>query len=714
MRIIEYAKRKLKHTITQLQYLWLQYLWTRPDNLWAFKVATSIALMVIPSTLVGEPFVGCTLALGSVGAALAESNDHPRGRLRSLIVTIVSFLIVSLSVELLNDYPILFALGLALTTFSLVILGGLGSRYQGITFGALLVSIYAMLGVGIKEWYYQPILLPLGGLMYGSISLLFLSLRPYRLVKEQLAMAFFKLADYMELKASLFPCDREQHKRIRTTLAEKNVAIGSGIDATKAVIYACLGMLEGHDLSELTPLYNRWLLLQQLHERAASSHQRYDVLSKRCNNPLLIKGMGQLLYELSKAIRLYAKTILMGNKFKLPEGLQWTREMVGEQLKQSTHDPEYAALNMLYNNLSRLSYLLAAADEDVNTRIPVEQLQYRSASFKVRLRVLLSPKHTLFRHAVRLTLCLVIGYALMVAFAIPKGTWIPLTALFVCQRSYVATRQRLTQRIIGTVSGVVLGVIFAQLLPTQAGQIVLLLVSIFTFFYWVRKRYAYAVVFVTIFVIAAFNLQTGTGVEVMGYRLLCTFIGALLAYLSVRYLWPDWQYRHLPQLMAEAMTKNLRYFHTIYSNDARGPVYYHNRRTAHQADNAIAIARQGMAVEPRDKRFMLRKAFALTYRNHALLSYISALGAHHYNRPLTSEEIIICQRIEHIIDQVRCNFDNLQMPSHCALLNSKEAKEWCTELKAKQDFGNYNIVILYNIARVASELLAESENKKVG
>ena len=160
MRIIEYAKRKLKHTITQLQYLWLQYLWTRPDNLWAFKVATSIALMVIPSTLVGEPFVGCTLALGSVGAALAESNDHPRGRLRSLIVTIVSFLIVSLSVELLNDYPILFALGLALTTFSLVILGGLGSRYQGITFGALLVSIYAMLGVGIKEWYYQPSLLP--------------------------------------------------------------------------------------------------------------------------------------------------------------------------------------------------------------------------------------------------------------------------------------------------------------------------------------------------------------------------------------------------------------------------------------------------------------------------------------------------------------------------------------------------------------------------
>uniref|UniRef100_A0AB33JCN4 YccS family putative transporter n=1 Tax=Prevotella sp. GTC17260 TaxID=3236796 RepID=A0AB33JCN4_9BACT len=699
-------------SVRRLRRVWIDCFWTHPDNLWALKVTMAIALMVIPCCLLGDPFVGCTLALGAVGAALAENDDHPLGRMRSLVVTIISFVIVSMSVELLKDYPWIFGMGLAATSFTLILLGGLSTRYQGVTFGALLVSVYAMLGAGIKPWYYQPILLPLGGLMYGSISLLLLSLRPYRLLKEQLAVAYGHLADYLSVKAELFPCTKDEYKEGRTQMAERNIAVGRGIDSCKDVIYSCLDVLGGKSTEGLSPLYHQWILLQQLHERAASTHQRYDVLSRRCRHPLLLEGLGQYLYCLSEAIRHYADTIITGENFVLPADLRWTKEVVGHQLEESTDDPEYAALSMLYSNLSRISLLLEHANDSQHAEpVPVETLQYRPAPLKQRLRTLLDENHPRFRHAVRLSLCLVAGYALVEAFHMNKGAWVVLTILFVCQQSYVATRQRLFERIFGTFVGVALGVIWAHLLPTVAGQIVLLLFSIFTFFYWVRRRYTYAVVFITMFVIAAFNLQTGTGVAVMTYRLLDTLLGAVMAFLAVRYIWPDWQYRHLPQLMTDAITKTLRYFNTIYENDVRGAAYYHNRRTAHQADNALAKAWKGMHAEPRKKRKLQRKAYALTYMHHSLLSYVSALGAHYYSKPLTTEDVEICRYISRVIEQVQHNFSPTPVETgHPVTI--EEVTAWnAAFVKRLTTTDNHNMVILYNISKVAAELLKESISK---
>lgn len=709
MKLRHRLNRHLTEWHTTLRNLWITHLWTKPDNLWAFKVATAIALMVTPCCLIGQPFWACTLALGAVGAALAESDDHPLGRRKSLTITIVSFVIVSLSVELLKDYPLLFGVGLALTTFTLILLGGISPRYQGVTFGALLVSVYAMLGAGIKPWYYQPILLPLGGLMYGSISLILLYMRPYRLLKEQLATTYVHLGRYLETKSRLFPCTTNEQNRIRTALAERNVEIGRSIDTTKNVLFATLSALEGRSLNGVTPYYNKWMLLQQLHERVASSHQRYDVLSQRSSNRLLVEGLGRMMLELGHNIRAYGDTILTGTPFRCSEALGWTESVVGELLDKSRDDSEFAPLSLLYHNLVRIATLLQTPEEDLASRaIPIDSLDYRPAPLRERLRALCHTSHPRFRHAVRLTLCFIVGFIIYQSLELEKGAWIILTSLFVCQMSYVATRQRLTQRIIGTFSGVVLGSAWAQIMPTTAGQIVMMVTSIFCFFYWVRKRYSYGVVFITMFVIAAFNLLVGRGVDLMDQRILDTLIGAFLAFAAVRFIWPDWQYRHLPRLVGTAVGQTARYLHTIYANDVRGQAYYNYRRAAHQADNALTTAWKGMYVEPKNKRILQRKAYALTYLNHSLLSYVSALGAHYYSKPLTAKHVAICEQIERILEQAVCGFSPT---GQCAItrITPAEAKAWTRELRHRIDEDNdRHLIILYNIAQMSTELLKES------
>lgn len=698
----------------QIRCLWLNLFWLRPDNLWALKVTLAIAIMVIPSCLFNAPFIGCTLALGSVGAALAETDDHPLGRWRSLVVTIISFVIVSLAVESLRFYPWIFGICLGLTTFWLIILGGLSTRYQGITFGALLVFVYAMLGAGICPWYYQPILLPLGGLMYGSISLLLLTMRPYRLIKEPLKKAYYKLADYIDLKASMFPCSPEKYRAVQTDLASKNIYVEQCIDAAKDVIYAYLEVLVGkHCLDQLAVHYRQWMLLQQLHERATSTHQRYDILSKKTHDVLLLEGMGQYLHQLAKAIRSYGDSIITGHTFVIHDTLRWTGETTARQLELAHDDPEYDTLALLHHNLSKMTALLEAPSDCKKGSIPVDELAFRPEPFKIRLTRLLDMSSPRFRHAVRLTICLVLGYAIVEGLEMSKGTWVVLTSIFVCQQSYVATRQRLTQRILGTVSGVVLGVVLSRLMPTIGGQVVLLLGSIYLFFYWLRKRYAYAVIFITSFVVAAFNLQTGSGVAVMGYRLVDTLLGSALAFLTVRYIWPDWQYHRLPGLFRDAVGKSRRYFYTIYATDMRGQAYYHNRRAAHKADNALAQAWRGMAYEPHSKRVLQRQAYALTYLNHALLSYISALGAHNYVRHLTDEEIQAGEHITKLLDRVAelvmAQDGRAQQKAYVSdeqLLD--EARDTVRQVGQLMPGGDSrNSIFLLNIAVTTSEIIKE-------
>ncbi|MGS8713310.1 FUSC family membrane protein, partial [Salmonella enterica subsp. enterica serovar Infantis] len=64
----------------------------------------------------GDVKLTLPLTLGMVAAALTDLDERLAGRLRNLIITLISFFIASASVEQLFPRPWLFALGLTLST----------------------------------------------------------------------------------------------------------------------------------------------------------------------------------------------------------------------------------------------------------------------------------------------------------------------------------------------------------------------------------------------------------------------------------------------------------------------------------------------------------------------------------------------------------------------------------------------------------------------
>ena len=692
-----------------LSAIWSNLFWKNPAHLWALKVTLSIAFLLIPAELLlHNSFIGTTLALGVVAMALGETDVHPRGRMKSAGIALLLFFLISSITELTLPYPAIFAPVLAIMAFILVLVGGIDSRLQGVTFGSLLILVYTMLGAGNSDkWFHQPLLLTAGALCYSMVSILLLYHRPYRLLTDQLSRGFSYLAEYIELKAGLFPSNPAMQRSIRNQLAQKNTQLAQQIEACKNDLYSYSEESSPDAQSQLSSYYRKWFLLQEMQERVISSHEQYDLLTEQVKNSELIEGFGQLMRELAKAIALYAESMITGEPYRHPLSLRWTVSAMQRMLEDEKGEAHHLTLSLLMRNLIGLEKNLRE-NEESGSQIDLSAFYARKPERK-RLRELLTPTHPRFRFAVRLTLGWLLGYGMMLLLHFEKGAWILLTSLIVFQQTYSATRMRLFHRVLGTLLGVILGVALAQLLPTHAGHILLLLGSIYAFFYWLKKNYTIAAIFITTFVLAVFNLLSSQGVEVMLPRITDTLIGGAIAYLVVRFVWPDWQYKQLPSLLYTAVVKNKRYFESIYDGSVSEEEYQHNRRTAYNADNALTSAWKGMRLEPKNSRQYEENAFNLTNLNHALLSYISAFGVHKHSEDLTEEERLFCQKVSGVLhyaaELLTGNADQSRLD---ALL--QEASCWEERIEELQNKkANRRAGLIYNIAHVSRELLIETK-----
>lgn len=698
--------KELKNHITDA---WINVFWKNPNHLWALKVTVSIAALLIPAEVIfHDSFIATTLALGVVAMSLGETDVHPLGRVKSASIALILFFVISSLVELFFNTAALFSLLILILAFTLTIAGGLNSRMQGVTFGTLLIFVYTMLGADVTEkWFYQPVLYTIGAFAYSLVSILLLRKRPYRLLKEQLARGFHYLAEYIDLKANLFPSDLQSQTPIRNQLAQKNVELAQQIESCKNHLYSYSQESGEEGRAVVNRYYQKWFLLQEMQERAISSHEQYDLLSREVESGELMDGYGQLMREIARAMHLYADSLLTDQLYKHPISLQWTLSAVKKLLEEVKGEVHYMTLSLLLRNLMGLEKNLRE-EETVSAQIDVTVFNSRKPE-QNSLSTLLNPEHPRFKFAVRLTLSWLLGYWIIQLFHIDKGAWILLTSLIVFQQTYSATRIRLFNRVLGTLLGVFLGVSLSQILPTLSGQILLLLTSIYLFFYWLKKNYVVAAVFITVYVLASFNLHDNQGIAVMIPRIVDTLIGGVIAYLVVRFVWPDWQYKQLPKLMFNALNKNKRYFESIYKGAISEEDYLHIRRTAYNADNSLNAAWKGMRLEPRKTRVFQESAFNLTNLNHALLSYISAFGVHKHAEELTPEEHEFCNKVSYVLQVVVDILKGQADVSQIEILVQSTTR-WEEDLEKLQlNENNKRATLIYNIAHVSRQLLIESK-----
>lgn len=583
------------------------------------------------------------LTLGVVAAALTDLDDRLAGRLRNLLITLVCFCIASVSVELLFPHPWLFIAGLAISSWGFILLGALGPRYATIAFGALLIAIYTMLGISLfPQWYLQPILLLLGAVWYNLLTLSGHLLFPIRPLQENISRCYAQLARYLEAKASLFDPDIEgdDHQTL-VDVAMANSQLVTLLNQAKASIQSRLRGDRGQRGTRRTLHY--YFVAQDIHERASSSHVQYHALRKEWGSSDILFRFQRLLTLQAQACQRLSRAILLREPYQ--HDARFERVFVNLHAalhRLETDQPDSAgikAMTYLLNNLKAIDAQLATIEsEQVLTEAEKPNDQTLSSEgltgwsdIRLRLSRHLSPESALFRHAVRMSLLLCVGYGIIQITGLQHGYWILLTSLFVCQPNYSATRRRLALRIIGTLAGIVLGLPLLWLVPSVEGQLMLIVVTGVLFFAFRNVQYAHATMFITLLVLLCFNLL-GEGFEVALPRIVDTLVGCGIAWLAVTFIWPDWQFRRLPAVAERTLNANCRYLDAILVQYHQGKDnrldYRIARRDAHNGDAELASVVSNLSVENKSDQALREAAFRLLCLNHSFLSYISALGAH--------------------------------------------------------------------------------------
>ena len=151
-------------------------------------------------------------------------------------------------------------------------------------------------------------------------------------------------------------------------------------------------------------------------------------------------------------------------------------------------------------------------------------------------------------------------------FQLENGFWILLTVLFVCQPSFSETRKRLLRRSFGTLLGIAISFPALLFINNRICTIILMILSAFFFFNYVRTNYGLAVIFITLFVMLVSNIQKNTGIDVLSGRIIETLAGCLLSVLAISFIYPDWQFKRFPSLANELLTKVVDTLNKSHSN----------------------------------------------------------------------------------------------------------------------------------------------------
>ncbi|AWX15396.1 TIGR01666 family membrane protein [Mergibacter septicus] len=615
--------------------------------------------------------ISMPLILGVIAGGLVDLDNNLKGRISNLFYTLIAFSISSLIVQLTFINHSLFILSMALMAFTFTMFGVIGQRHNTIAFGSLVVSLYTMLTYNDAQiWYLNSVLILIGTILYSLLSMLIYLLFPLRPIQEKLAKTFFDLAEYLDCKASFYdPDDDLSHlNKKQLTLAMKNSQLIDSFNNCRTSLLYRLGSQYYHN--NTTQMINQFFAAQSIHEQMNSNYFRYPELLQELKYSDLLFRIQRLLELQAQACRDIANDLQQHRQYHYNQRL----EQVFNHLEASFE--QYRQSHQQSKNLANFAILLTSL-QSINHQIRYLNDNNSAQSNDSILSLQAKEEHTLnlkeiwqllksqcsfesqfFRHALRLAIVVAICCSIVKGLNLERGYWILLTAVFVCQPNYTATRTRLKQRIIGTLLGVLVGSLLPYFTSSIESKLGIVVATSTLFLFFRTNNYSFSTFFITIQVLMSFNILGLDIASAIIPRVIDTLIGSTITWLAVSYLWPDWKYLRLDYILDKTIKYDARYLliaivqlHFGQRNNSQYRQIYH---MVYNSASALSTTVSNMNYEANKDRDRLNNAFELLKLNSSLVSYITALSAcyQHINTHFPADLYLLARRLMTLLEQL--------------------------------------------------------------
>lgn len=536
----------------------------------------NVSISILPSLtiyLLGTP-AGTAIGIG-VGSLLTTLTDPPGNRkdkLCSALVCIPTFFFASFLTAYFFPYhwPLVILLSLAGFTFTLY--GLFGPRYAAIGNMTLILMSF-VIGLAPKHPLAVGLQITTGAAIYYAFSLLQAYIRPYRSLKHAMANGFQGLSQFLLIRAQSYdpniPLDITYSRvgKIHGQISEQQEQIRSLLFREKRII--------GHQW----PKSNYWLSqvygLIDLHELIIALDHDYDAIRKNLADtgslPIIRRAIKLLALEIDSFsqphIRFRYAQQLYYNTIKLNELLTELKN-----IQQQQTGPAGPILRSIITNMESILEVLRRIqvafyqNQEIQDKIDTAEYQQfinRPLGSLGEIKNKLHLKNPLFRFALRMALLFGIGALIGILFLDFKYTyWILLTIAIVARPAFSMTKSRNIERIVGTFSGILIGISSLACFESLPFLLSLSAIGLFGFFLFNRSNYMVSVIFITLGVVIALNLFEGNINLILGSRMAFTLVGAFLT-IAGYFLIPVRQSSSLVHLAREVASYNQHYFQMI-------------------------------------------------------------------------------------------------------------------------------------------------------
>lgn len=614
----------------------------------ALKVTTAAVIPVFVMNYLGHFEIGFTIALG---AFLTYPSDIPSNLKHKINGLLVAALIVAgcnLLVNFLHPYIWILYPVLCVLIFFLSMISVYGQRATMVSFSGLLSTALAFghIHTGVEMLRYSGLML-IGGIFYLLVSLIFNFIRPKRYVELQIADCIKLTAKYMKLRGDLWNADADKSKII-----EKQLNLQVEIN----VIHENLREILMRNRTSGTSNQNRKMLivfisLLEILELALSTSFDHNKLHQKFEGyPKVLSTYQTLAYNLAATLKQIGKSIENSKKyvskhalFKDLEALEKVIADYEQELgKENAAEGVYMLSNMLHYAQKQIekiktierAFSLSIVYKDFKGERNKDMEKFLAPMYYPISTLIenLSFSSTIFRHSLRLTITILIGFVIGQFLPFQNVYWILLTIVVIMRPGYGLTKQRSFHRMIGTVAG---GLIAFAILSLIHNNIIigsLAIVSMILGYSFTQINYKIGATFVTIYVVFVYGIITPNIADVVQYRILDTLVGTGLTFLANYFFWPSWEFISIPLFLKKSIEANRNYLNEIslfYNHKGDVTTSYRlARKNAFIEIGNLMASFQRMSQEPKSKQKELPQIYKLVVLNHTLLSSLASLGTY--------------------------------------------------------------------------------------
>jgi uncharacterized membrane protein YccC len=593
--------------------------------------------------------------LGTSFVALTDQPGPFIRRRNALAFAIFCFVLVALIASLVKGILPLVLLEIVVFGMFFSMIGVYGQRLAAV--GSLSLVVLAIFIDGHltgANIFKSLAIFGAGCIWFLLIFLVVTTIQPYKLASQMIGENYLQLAEFLKIKANYYQKNPDFDKLTNEVIA-KQIEIKNLQEETRETVFKTRTIVnESTTLSRLLML--TFLNSMDLHEKLMTSESDYKKLQESFEDSTILVKIHDFLNILSDELTNIGISLQSSVRARPVNDLEAESRELNIQyfeLRNRTLNPETLENFMILRQIMlRINEITKEIEEiykvfSQNVKLAkslstgLDLKKFMPNEEKINFKVLksnfsLSSSH--FRHAIRITSALLIGYlvSLLPFLVIGHTYWILITIIAILKPAYSITKQRNLLRFYGTVAGAIIAYGILYFIHINGVLLGILLFSMILCFSFLKGRYFWAVLFMTIYIFLSFNFLNPGNVDVIFKdRIVDTLIAGIIGFIVSYLILPVWEHTQNLDLMKKSADSNLIYFHTVMdrfsSKNHDLEDYKIKRKNAIISLANLSDSFQRMISEPKNQQKKQEVVHQFVATSHLITAYTASLSQYVQN-----------------------------------------------------------------------------------